>query len=144
MPLERATSPLPDGRDIVVYPRGANFGFVLPAQHTVTVNEERDTVYLSVPDHGSAFRLERIEEVAGELRLYVGTPTGDGHAVGSGQVPQVRSYAFPPIQDELARLKTTLLNSGGDGQEAEAWAQGASHDSHTARLRARIRELQSR
>lgn len=47
MPLEHATSPLPDGRDVVIYPRGASFGFVLPAQHTVSVNEADQTVYLS-------------------------------------------------------------------------------------------------
>jgi hypothetical protein len=144
MPLEHATSPLPDGRDVVVYPRGASFGFVLPEQHTITVNEEQGTVYLAVPDHGSDFALKQIEEAAGEVRVFVGAPAGGAHAVGTGQVPPLRAYSFPQIQDELQRLKTRLVNSGGRAQEAEAWAQGASHDSHTERLRARIRELEGR
>jgi hypothetical protein len=135
---------LSDGRDVVIYPRGASFGFLLPEQHTVTVNEGTRTVYLSVPSYGSSFVLERVEEVAGEVRIHIGAPAGDAHATGVGQVPALRAYPFPQIQDELQRLKTLLVNSGGREQEAEAWAQGASYDSHTAALRARIRELQNR
>jgi hypothetical protein len=142
--LEHATSPLPDGRDVVVYPRGANFGFVLPKQHTVSVNAERQTVYLSIPDHGSGFVLERLEEVPGELRIYVGAANNEAHAVGTGNVPPIRAYEFPQIQDELQRLKTALIGGGGNAQEVDAWASGASHDSHTAHLRARIRQLQGR
>jgi hypothetical protein len=67
---------LPDGRDVVIYPRGASFGFLLPSQHTVTVDENDRTVYLSVPDHGSAFVPERIDEAPGEVRIYVGVPSG--------------------------------------------------------------------
>ena len=85
MSLEHATSPLPDGRDIVVYPRDAAFGFVLPDQHTISVNEEQRTVYLAIPDHGSDFVLERIEEAPGELRVFVGAPAGGAHAVGTGR-----------------------------------------------------------
>lgn len=144
MPLEHAISPLPDGRDIVIYPRAAGWGFVLPAQHTVSVNEQEQTVYLAIPDHGSGFALERLEEAEGELRIHTGAPTGDAHAIGAGQVPPLRAYTPPQIQDELQRLKTALVNSGGTAQEAGAWAKGASYDSHTARLRARIRELQQR
>jgi hypothetical protein len=135
---------LPDGRDVVIYPRGASFGFLLPSQHTVTVNEDDRTVYLSVPDHGSGFVLERVEEAPGEVRIHVGAPSGGAHAIGTGQVPPIRAYSFPRIEDELRRLKTALLNSGGREQEADAWAQGASHDSHTTQLRARIRQLQNR
>jgi hypothetical protein len=144
MPLEHATSPLPDGRDVIVFPRGASFGFVLPEQHTITVNDDPHTVYLAIPDSGSDFVLERIEEAPGELRVFLGAPAGGAHAVGTGQVPVLRSYSFPQIQDELQRLKTHLVSAGGGAQEAEAWAQGASHDSHTERLRARIRELEGR
>jgi hypothetical protein len=144
MLLEHATSPFPDGRDVVVYPRGSGFGFVLPDQHTITVNEDQRTVHLAIPDHGSAFVLERVEDAADELRVFVGAPAGGAHAIGTGHVPPFRSYSFPQIQDELQRLKTRLTNAGGNPQEAEAWAQGASHDSHTERLRARIRELEGR
>jgi hypothetical protein len=141
MSLERATSPLDDGRDVVIYPRGGDWGFQLPEQHTVTINEEQNLVYLAIPDHGSGYRLERIEETPGELRVYLGLPTDDAHAIGTGRVPALRAYSFPQIQHELERLKTDLVNLGGSRQEAEAWAQGASYDSHTERLRARIREL---
>jgi hypothetical protein len=141
VPLEHATSPLEDGRDIVVFPAGATWGFRLPAQHTITVNEDLGLVYLATPDHGSGYRVERVEESEGEVRVRIGAPTDDAHAVGTGRVPALRAYSFPQIQDELARLKTELVNSGGSEQEANAWAQGASYDSHTQRMRARIREL---
>jgi hypothetical protein len=144
VPLEHATSPLPDGRDVVIYPRGASWGFVLPRQHTITINEGMGTVYLAIPDHGSGFGLERVEEQSGEVRVFLGPATADAHAVGTGRVPQLRSYSFPRIQDELQRLKTGLVDCGGQEQEAEAWAQGSSHESHTAHLRRRIRELQGR
>lgn len=144
MALEGTTSPLDDGRDVVIFPRGAGWGFVLPEQHTVTVNQEVRTVYLAIPDHGSGFALDRVEETPGEVRVFVGAPNADAHAVGTGQVPPLREYRFPNIEEELQRLKTTLVNSGGRAQEAEAWAQGASYDAHTERLRARIRELQHR
>lgn len=143
MSLELAQNPLPNGRDIVVFPRGAGWGFV-PDQHTIMIIEEQRTVYLAIPDHGSGFVLDRVEEVPGELRVHVGDPTGDAHAVGAGRVPPLRAYRFPQIQEELQRLKTVIVNSGGRPQEADAWAQGASHDSHTAQLRARIRQLQNR
>jgi hypothetical protein len=65
MSLEHATSPLDDGRDVVVYPHGANWGFRLPQQHTITANEDHNLVYLAVPDHGSGYRLDRIEETEG-------------------------------------------------------------------------------
>src|SRR4051812_41149513 len=110
MALEHATSPLSDGRDVVIYPRGASFGFLLPAQHTITVNEDQQTVYLAIPDHGSDFVLERIEEAPGELRIHVGQPAGGAHAIGTGQVPPFRAYSFPRIEDELQRLKTLLVN----------------------------------
>jgi hypothetical protein len=141
VPLEHASSPLDDGRDVVVYPTGAGWGFRLPTQHTITVNKGRGTVYLATPDHGSGYGLEQIEEREGEVRVRVGAPSDDAHAVGIGSVPALRAYSFPQIQDELERLKTELVNLGGSEQEANAWAQGATYDSHTARLRARIREL---
>lgn len=141
MPITHATSPLADGRDVVIYPAGKGWGFRLPEQHTININEDASTVYLATPDHGSGFRLARLEDAEGELRVHLGHPTNDAHAVGTGQVPALRAYSFPQIQDELARLKTALTNAGGRAQEADAWAQGASYDSHSARLRAQIREL---
>jgi hypothetical protein len=139
--FEHAMSPLDDGRDIVIYPRGAGWGFRLPAQHTVTVNPDRNLVYLATPDHGSGYGLARVEETEGEVRVHLGVATSDAHAVGTGRVPALRAYSFPLIQHELERLKNELVNLGAPEQESNAWAQGASYDSHTARLRERIREL---
>jgi hypothetical protein len=65
MQLEHAISPLPDGRDAVIYTRGAGRGFVLPEQHTISVTEEARTVYMATSDHGSGFVFERLEEGAG-------------------------------------------------------------------------------
>jgi hypothetical protein len=141
--LEHATSPLADGRDVVVYPARGSWGFRLPAQHTITVNDDLGLVYLATPDHGSGYRLELLEETDGEVRVRVGAATDDAHAVGTGRVPALRAYSFPRIQDELSRLKTELVHLGGRAQEADAWAQGASYDSHTTWLRGRIRSLRS-
>lgn len=141
MNLEHATSPLDDDRDVVIFPRGADWGFRLPEQHTISISEERNVVYLAIPDHGSGYGLERTEETDGEVRVYLGFPTSDAHAIGTGHVPPLRAYSFPQIQDELERLKRDLVNLGGSLREADAWAQGASYDSHTERLRARIRTL---
>jgi hypothetical protein len=141
MLLEHATSPLDDGRDIVIYPRGAGWGFRLPGQHTVTVNLDQNLVYLATPDHGSGYGLAKVDESEGEIRIHLGVATSDAHAVGTGHVPALRAYSFPQIQHELERLKTELVNLGGSEQEVNAWAQGASYDSHTAGLRERIREL---
>lgn len=141
MLLEHALSPLDDGRDIVIYPQGAGWGFRLPAQHTVTVHLDRNLVYLATPDHGSGYALARIEETEGEVRVHLGVATSDAHAVGSGQVPALRGYSFPLIQHELERLKNELVSLGASEQEANAWAQGASYDSHTTWLRERIRQL---
>ena len=66
MELEHATSPLDDGRDVVIYPTGVGWGFRLPPQHTVTINEALGIVHLATPDHGSGYRLERLEEKEGE------------------------------------------------------------------------------
>lgn len=139
--LDHVTSPLGDGREIVLYPPGASWGFRLPAQHTVSVSLDQNLVYLATPDHGSGYVLTRFEESDDELRIHLGAATNDAHAIGTGRVPALRAYSFPRIQDELARLKTELVSVGGSEQEANAWAQGASYDSHTARLRERIREL---
>lgn len=141
MVFEHARSPLDDGRDIVIYPHGAGWGFRLPAQHTVTVNPDQNLAYLAIPDHGSGFSLAGVEETEGELRIHLGVATSDAHAIGTGRVPSLRAYSFPQIQHELERLKTELVSLGGSEQEANAWAQGASYDSHTERLRERIREL---
>lgn len=103
MALEHATSPLPDGSDVVVYPPGTGFGFVLPAQHTITVNRETRTVYLSVPDHRSGFVLERIEDAPGELGVYRRPAgrwracnrhrprTGGVHKLGASPLESIRS-----------------------------------------------------
>jgi hypothetical protein len=113
----------------------------LPTQHTVTVDPDENLVYLATPDHGSGYSLVRVDETEGEVKVHLGVATSDAHAVGTGRVPALRAYSFPQIQHELERLKIELVNLGGSEQEANAWAQGASYDSHTARLRARIREL---
>jgi len=141
MRIAHATSPLADGRDVVIYPAGAGWGFLLPQQHAISIDEDALTVYLAIPDHGSGFHLARLENAEGELRVHLGPPNSNAHAVATGRVPALRAYSFPRIQDELARLKAALVDAGGTAQEADAWAQGASHDSHTARLRARIRDL---
>jgi hypothetical protein len=91
MKLEHATSPLDDGRDIVIYPAGVGWGFRLPPQHTATINEPLRLVYLATPDHGSGYRLERLEESDSELRIHIGAATDDAHAVGVGRVPDLRA-----------------------------------------------------
>jgi hypothetical protein len=139
--LEHVRSPLDDGRDLVIYPRGATWGFRLPTQHTVSVNSDQDLVYLATFDHGSGYALAGIEESEGEVRIHLGVATSDVDAIGTGRVPALRAYSFPQIQDELERLKTDLVQLGGSEQEVNAWAQGASYGSHTARLRERIRAL---
>lgn len=141
MNLDHATSPLADGRDVVVYPRGASWGFRLPQRHTISVRQDDCLVYLATPDHGSAFRLDRVEEAVGEVRVILGEPTADAHAVGSGSVPPLRAYSFPEIHHELDQLKAELADRGGSRQDASAWAQGAGHGSHTEALRQKIREL---
>jgi hypothetical protein len=127
----------------VIYPAAVGWGFRLPPQHTLTVNQALGLAYLATPGYGSGYRLDRFEETEGEVRIHIGAATNDAHAIGVGRVPDLRAYPFPRIQDELQRLTTELVNLGGSQQEASAWAQGTSYDSHTAWLRARIRELRS-
>ena len=141
MNLDHATSPLDDGRDVVVFPRGSSWGFRLPDQHTITVQPEGRFVYLATPDHGGGFDLDRVEEDAGEVRVFLGAETSHAHAIGVGSVPPLRAYAFPRVQQELDQLKAELVTIGGSEKDADAWAQGASYGSHTEALREKIRQL---
>ena len=121
-------------KEIVVYRGG--WGFRLPAQHRIAINEQDRVADLHQPDRGGAYELERIEETDDELRIYVGDPYGISVAVR----PAEPGYPFPTIHEEMERLRAAWNNAGLPRQEFDAWAQGASYDSHTTRLRARLRE----
>lgn len=125
-------------KEIVVYrERSKLFGFRLPDQHRLHVNEEENAISLSTPQRGGTYVLTRSEETDAELRYYVGAGPSIAHALGD----LAAEYPFPEIQHELQRLKTDIEAAGGNPAIVDAWAQGASHDSHTSRLRAELGKL---
>ncbi|HEX4518922.1 MAG TPA: hypothetical protein VH063_05005 [Gaiellaceae bacterium] len=137
--LDRATSPLADGRDVVVYPRGASWGFRLPEEHTITVRKELGSVSLARPGHGSGYRLDRVEELEGEVRVFLGFPLDEARTVGSGLgAAGVRPYSLTVIHDELERLEADLAELGGEASEEE---QGGGYGPRTEALRAAVRGL---
>jgi hypothetical protein len=136
--LDQATSPLGDGRDIVVYPRGASWGFRVPDEHTITVRKELGAVYLARPGHGSAYRLDRVDEVDGEVRVFLGFRMEEAQTVASGLgTPGLRPYVFPVIHDELERLDADIAELGGEENETGEGGYG----SRTEALRATVRGL---
>jgi hypothetical protein len=120
--------------EIVIYRGG--WGFRLPAQHRVSIDEEKQLVQLSQPDRGGIYELQQVDETASEFRIQVGDPYGISHATGTTEPP---GYPFPTIDDELARLRAAWKSAGLPEHEFEAWAQGATYDSHTTHIRARLR-----
>jgi hypothetical protein len=83
---------------------------------------------------GGTYELLGVTETDEEVIYEVGAEKGS-HSVGR----QPLGYPFPTIDQELDRLTTEWANAGGERQEFEAWRQGASHDSHTTELRAKLR-----
>jgi hypothetical protein len=124
-------------KEIVIYKE--SWGFRLPDQHVVLVNEVDRLVELATPERGATYHLKRVEETDAEYRVYVGEPYGVGHAIGLTGPPE---YPFPTISEELDRLRAAWLAAGLRETDFNAWAQGASYRSHTEYLRARIREAQ--
>ena len=121
-------------KEIVVYRGG--WGFRLPAQHTIRLNQEGELVAVSMPQRGGTYPLERVEETEDEFQVYVG-PGGpsSGHALGD--LPT--EYPFPTIDEEIERLRLAWIGAGLRETDFNAWAQGASWDSHTTAIRARLR-----
>lgn len=121
-------------KEIVVYRGG--WGFRLPAQHTVQLNEIDGLVEVSMPQCGGAYTLERVEETDEEYRVHVaaGGPHS-GHALGDLPV----EYPFPAIEEEIERLRRAWISAGLRETDFDAWAQGASWDSHTSAIRSRLR-----
>ena len=121
MNLRGSTSPLADGRDVVVYPRGASWGFRLPNEHTITVDKTLGSVQLAAPSRRSGYRLDRIVEADGEVRVYLGFPLGGTPgAAAAGEPP----YAFPVIHDELELLEADLDAFAGDASDESAPSGG--------------------
>jgi hypothetical protein len=136
-------------KEVVVYRGG--WGFSLPDQHKVKVNESDRLVRLEMPQARGTYPLDRIEDTGDELRLYLGAggplQAFESERIGPG-------YGFPTIDDELVRLRARYERAGGAGradvmhsgrvarQQFEAWAQGDDWDAKTTRMRAAVRELE--
>jgi hypothetical protein len=121
-------------KEIVVFRGG--WGFRLPEQHSIRVNEVDRLVDVSMPQRGGTYALDRVEETSDEYRVFVasGGPFS-GHAVGD--LPA--EYPFPTIDEEIERLRISWINAGLSETDFNAWAQGASWDSHTSAIRSRLR-----
>ena len=131
-------------KEIVVYRGG--WGFVLPEQHQVSVNEAAAHVDLHMPQAGGVYDLEGVEETDDEVRVYVGA---GGPHVGSalGNIPV--GYPFPEIQHELDALRGRMIRASGTRytdrvhgargptheQQFDAWASGEDLDEKTSRIR---------
>ncbi len=120
--------------------RGKTWSFHLPRMHRVEIDQENAFVSLSTPDDGSTYRLAGIEETDDEVIVKLGDEIG-GHAVGMGDYVPQPGYRLPEIQDEFERLKGRWTSAGLPRQEFEAWAQGASWESHLHQIRRRLREV---
>lgn len=131
-------------REVVVRPRGANWSFHLPEQHTVEVTEDRRYVNLSMPGRSTLFLIERIDESdPEEVVIYLGEGrawSGPGSWLSEG-VPRADGYPLPQIQDEFDRLKARWRAAGLDEQRFIAYAQGASHEDHLRMLRRTLRSV---
>lgn len=121
-------------KEIVVYRGG--WGFRLPSQHTILVNEGDRLVAVSMPQRGGTYTLERVEETGEEYRVHLaaGGPHS-GHVLGD--LPA--EYPFPTIDEEIERLRLAWINAGLRETDFNAWAQGASRNSHTTAIRAQLR-----
>lgn len=120
---------------IVIYKE--SWGFRLPDQHMVHINEVDRLVELATPGRGATYHLERVEETEAEYRVYVGGPYGISHGMS---LTGPTEYPFPTISEELDRLRAAWRGADLRETDFNSWAQGASHSSHTGYLRTRIRE----
>jgi hypothetical protein len=128
------------GKETVVQRRGKTWSFHLPHMHRIKVDHENAQVTLSTPDDGSIYHLAGIEESSDEVLVKLGEEIG-GLSSGVGDYFPPPGYRLPEIQDEFERLKGRWANAGLPGQQFEAWAQGASWESHLHQIRRRLREV---
>lgn len=142
---ERAEQMLVPGKESVVRRQGSTWGFTLPEQHTIEVDESNGNVAISTPGEGSDFRLDRIEETDDEVIVYLGDELGrhgPAAVVGEGEpLPPARGYPFPEIQDEIQRLRSRWIQAGGAGADFDAWAQGDDWETYLRRMRRELREV---
>lgn len=127
------------GKETVVQKRVANWAFHLPAQHTIEVDHDNNTVTLAQPDSGSTYELAGIEETEHEVVVKLGAEK-TGHATGVGPRVPRPGYRLPEVQDEFERLRDRWRNAGLPEQQFNAWAQGASWGSHLQEIRQALRE----
>jgi len=131
---------LVEGKETVVQPRGETWAFSVPEGHRIHVSDE--FVSLSLSNEGTTYDLSDWIEDDEEVRVVLGREA-TSFAIGDPpEVPPVRGYPIPSLDEELKRLSARLVRLGESEQRAQAWAQGASYDSHTRDLRRRIRELE--
>lgn len=120
--------------------RGAEWSFTLPDGHEITIDQQAQTVSLSMPGEGSTYELAGIEETDSEVAVKLGPKIGS-HTTGTGQpMKWPKGYPLPEIQDEFERLKGRWLRAGLPQQEFDAWPRGATHETQLASIRARLRE----
>jgi len=140
-------TPVETEKEIVIYRGG--WGFSLPDQHTVRINEAEKLVSVHMPQRGGTYSLERIEESDDELRVYVAS---GGPIVASALGELETGYPFPTIDVELDRLRARWERAGGaryedrmhgdpgTRQQFEAWAAGDDYNTKTSQMRAMVRE----
>ncbi len=133
-----AENELVPGKVTVVQRRGATWSFHLPRMHRIEVERENGLVTLATPHDGSTYHLAGIEETGDEVIVKLGEEIG-GHASGVGEQVAEPGYRLPQIQDEFERLRGRWMNVGLPEQEFNAWAQGASWESHLREIRRRLR-----
>jgi hypothetical protein len=132
-------SELIPGKQTVVQRRGATWAFHLPDRHEVQVNRDNNTVTLSQPDSGSTYELAGVEERDDEIIVKLGAEIA-GHAAGVGDQARQPGYRMPEIQDEFERLRGRWERAGLNPQKFNAWAQGASWESHLTEIRRELRQ----
>jgi len=130
-------------REKVVRRQGVDFAFSLPHGHTLDIRDEPDEetgrplAHIGIPGvGGEVCRLLDLKTREDELE-YVLEPAGGEHSVGN----QPEGYPWPRVQDEHARLRARWESAGGDLSRFDAWAKGASIESHFGELRAELRKL---
>jgi len=131
------------GKETVVQALDANWSFHLPHMHRVEIDHENSLVNISTPHDGSIYRLAGLEETDDEVIVKLGEEFA-GHAVGTGDFVPAPGYRVPLIQDEFERLHGRWMNAGLPEQVFNAWAQGASRESHLHEIRRRLREAGAR
>jgi hypothetical protein len=127
------------GKETVVRRRGSTWSFHLPRTHRIELDIESAQVTLSTPHDGSVYELARIEETNDEVIVKLGDEIV-GHSSGVGDSVPPPGYRPPEIQDEFERLRGRWTSAGLPQQELDAWAQGASYESHLREIRRRLRE----